>query len=499
MPQEKTPGVYIEEISAFPNSVVEVPTAVPAFVGYTRKAQRGSQDVTYEPVRVTSLSEFEKIFGGAPDPIFTFSKADNGQTKLEAQATSVFNLYNGMRLFFNNGGGPCWIVSVGGYSSDPKSASAFGDKVWDALKKEHEPTMVVIPDAVLMTDPQEYKKVWDGGFMHCIEMKSRVAILDVYDGFKARNDPDGIDVISDENVGFRQLINYDDMSFGAAYYPWVNTNIYGPSDVTYLSILKDSRGDLGEHLMAELAAITPKVSDAVKTGVQKLVDTMKGDDQSDVKRTHQALMAVSGAYKQVMDDLLDQMNLMPPSGGMAGVYTRTDNAIGVWKAPANTGLVSVMSPRVSISNEQQEDLNVPLDGKAINAIRSFVGRGVLVWGARTLEGNSQDWRYINVRRTMIMLEQSIATAAQSYVFAANDSGTWVTVRAMIENFLTNQWKAGALAGATPQEAFQVDVGLGSTMTGEDILDGYMRISVKVAIVHPAEFIVITFQQKMQTS
>ena len=109
------------------------------------------------------------------------------------------------------------------------------------------------------------------------------------------------------------------------------------------------------------------------------------------------------------------------------------------------------------------------------------------------------WRYINVRRTMIMLEQSIATAAEAYVFAPNDSSTWTTVRTMIENFLNNQWKAGALAGATPPEAYQVDVGLGSTMTGNDILDGYMRITVKVAITRPAEFIVITFQQKMQTS
>ena len=154
---------------------------------------------------------------------------------------------------------------------------------------------------------------------------------------------------------------------------------------------------------------------------------------------------------------------------------------------------------MNISNDDQEDLNVPIEGKAVNAIRTFLGRGVLVWGARTLDGNSQDWRYVNVRRTMIMLEQSIKMACDAYVFAPNDAGTWLMVKNMIENFLSNQWKSGALAGVKPADAYDVSVGLGSTMTGNDILEGYMRVTVRVAVVRPAEFIVITFQQKMQTS
>jgi hypothetical protein len=190
---------------------------------------------------------------------------------------------------------------------------------------------------------------------------------------------------------------------------------------------------------------------------------------------------------------------MPPSAAFAGVYARTDNTVGVFKAPANTGIASVLSPTVAISHDDQEDLNVPLDGKAVNAIRTFPGRGTLIWGARTLDGNSQDWRYVNVRRTLIMLEQSIKLAIEAYVFAPNDASTWVSVRSMIGNFLNNQWKVGALAGSKPADAYNVSVGLGSTMTANDILDGYMRATVAVAVVRPAEFIVITFQQKMQTS
>jgi phage tail sheath protein FI len=144
-------------------------------------------------------------------------------------------------------------------------------------------------------------------------------------------------------------------------------------------------------------------------------------------------------------------------------------------------------------------LNVSLTGKSINAIRSFIGEGVLVWGARTLDGNSQDWRYINVRRTVIMMEQSVKAAAKAYVFEPNDSGTWSTVKSMIESFLYQQWKSGALVGGKPEDAFSVNVGLGDTMTGDDILNGIMRVSILIAVSRPAEFIEITFQQQMQKS
>jgi phage tail sheath protein FI len=181
------------------------------------------------------------------------------------------------------------------------------------------------------------------------------------------------------------------------------------------------------------------------------------------------------------------------------VYTRIDNEKGVFWAPANTTILSAVSPTVSITDEDQQDLNVPLDGKAVNAIRTIPNRGLMIWGARTLDGNSQDWRYVNVRRTMIMLEQSIKLAALAYVFYPNVAVTWVTVKSMITNFLVARWKEGALAGTKQEDAFSVDVGLGTTMTGNDILDGYMNITVKVALSHPAEFIVITFQQQMQKS
>jgi phage tail sheath protein FI len=214
---------------------------------------------------------------------------------------------------------------------------------------------------------------------------------------------------------------------------------------------------------------------------------------------NQQLLVNCPAFKTILTSMLKKLNVMPPSPAIAGIYTMTDNNRGVWKAPANISLNAVVAPTVNLSHADQEDLNVPLDGKAVNAIRSFVGEGVMVWGARTLDSNSPDWRYVSVRRTAIYLEQSIKAAAMGFVFAPNTANTWITIKSMIDNFLTDVWKQGGLAGAVPADAFSVDVGLGTTMTAMDVLDGLMRISVKVAISRPAEFIVITVEQQMQKS
>jgi hypothetical protein len=212
-----------------------------------------------------------------------------------------------------------------------------------------------------------------------------------------------------------------------------------------------------------------------------------------------SLRTMSPLFKTILDAIRHQLNLLPPSAAMAGVYTMVDATRGVWKAPANVSLNSVVSPAVSISHAEQEDLNVTTQGKSINAIRSFIGEGVLVWGARTLDGNSLDWRYINVRRTLIMLAESCRLAAKALVFEPNVSSTWVTIKSMISNSLNGIWKRGGLAGAVPDDAFSVHVGLGETMTPDDILEGIMRITVLVAVSRPAEFIEITFQQQMQKS
>ncbi len=159
-----------------------------------------------------------------------------------------------------------------------------------------------------------------------------------------------------------------------------------------------------------------------------------------------------------------------------------------------------MLPSISISNDQQDGLNIDTTaGKSINAIRSFTGKGTLVWGARTLAGNDNEWRYVSVRRFFNFVEESVKKATEQFVFEPNDANTWVKVKAMIENFLTNQWRDGALAGSKPEHAFYVKIGLGETMTAQDILEGKMIVEIGMAAVRPAEFIILKFSHKMQES
>jgi phage tail sheath protein FI len=203
------------------------------------------------------------------------------------------------------------------------------------------------------------------------------------------------------------------------------------------------------------------------------------------------------ALRQLYGSAAKRLNRLPASAAMAGVMTFTDNARGVWTAPANIALASVDGPALTISDDEQADLNTPLDGKAINIIRELIGRGPVVWGARTLDGNSNDYRFVQVRRTLIYIEQSVKAALNSFVVAPNDGKTWVSVTAMVSNFLHDLWAKGGLMGATSKEACSVDCGLGTTMTGRDVLEGYMIVRVLVQMIHPAEFIELTFKQKME--
>ncbi|HLF64388.1 MAG TPA: phage tail sheath C-terminal domain-containing protein [Saprospiraceae bacterium] len=204
-------------------------------------------------------------------------------------------------------------------------------------------------------------------------------------------------------------------------------------------------------------------------------------------------------FKAVFERIRKEMSFLPPSGAAAGVYAGTDRTRGVWKAPANVSLRGVITPAYKLTDQEQSTLNVHETGKSINAIRAFTGKGILVWGARTLSGNDNEWRYINVRRFFNFVEESTKKASEPFVFESNDANTWIRVRAMIENFLTIQWRQGALAGATAKEAFYVKVGLGETMTALDILEGRMIVEIGMAAVRPAEFIILRFSHKMQES
>jgi hypothetical protein len=218
------------------------------------------------------------------------------------------------------------------------------------------------------------------------------------------------------------------------------------------------------------------------------------------KELDKGLVVLFPTYKNIIEGIQNTFTIVPPCGAVTGIYAFTDRTRGVWKAPANASVLSIIGPDRTFKLSELDALNVDTTaGKSINAIRSFTGKGTLVFGARTLAGNDNEWRYVSVRRFFNMVEESSKKATEPFVFEPNDANTWVKVQGMLENYLTTLWRQGALQGAKPEHAFYVAVGLGKTMTALDILEGRMIVEIGMAVVRPAEFIILRFSHKLAES
>lgn len=460
-----TPGVYVDEISTFPPSVAEVDSAIPAFIGYTSKATASlTDDLILKPTRISSLSEFVTYFGGAPqetDDTFVSIKVTETQTnaittayavevKVDATKTSSNTLYHALRLFYDNGGGSCYIVSAAKFKAPDADELVAAVK---AVADYDEPTMLLCPEAVALDDAG-FQKVVQAIISQCVELKDRFGVLDVKtDVAKFRN----------------ATLGFEKDRYAAAYHPYLETAYNYPFAFGDLTI--------DEH----------KVSN-------------NGGAEADGPNKGAKLSTLLGSvlYNLVKVEFNKNRIVLPPSAAIAGVYTQVDSSRGVWKAPANVNLASVIKPVTNISDKQQENLNIDANtGKSINVIRAFPGRGVVVWGARTLEGNDNEWRYINVRRFFMVVEESIKKSIGWAVFEPNTANTWTKVKAMIENYLFQKWRDGALAGAKPEQAYFVRIGLGITMTPQDILEGKMNVEIGLAVARPAEFIILKFSHLLQ--
>jgi phage tail sheath protein FI len=355
-------------------------------------------------------------------------------------------LWYAINLYFQNGGSRCYVVSVDSHDAAP-AADRYRAGL-TALEAQDEPTLVVIPGAVALTQA-DFNAVAQAMLTHCKRLGDRFAILDVKGG---------------DVAAFRDGIGTDNLLYGAAYHPYVKTSLV--------------------HAYDEAAVMIDAAAPA--TGTPPPATTL-----ASLKASNTAL------YNSIKKQLADQRVELPPSAAMAGIYARVDRDRGVWKAPANVSLSSVIGPTVQLTSDQQELLNVDdTSGKSINAIRAFTGRGTMVWGSRTLAGNDNEWRYINVRRLFIMIEESAKKSTAFAVFEANDASTWLKVKGMLESYLYGLWEQGALQGARPEAAFYVSVGLGKTMTAQDVLEGRLVVEIGIAAVRPAEFIVMRFSHKL---
>lgn len=655
----KTPGVFIEEIPKLPPSVAQVETAIPAFMGYTQKAdQFGVNDLHNVPFKISSLIEYELYFGGAPPSSIDKVVVDaNGNFK-SAIVTNTFFMYESIRLFYANGGGDCYIVSVGLYDSAARTKAEFldGTNGLRAVEKEDEPTLLIFPDNDLFSTGTDYYEIYQQALLQSQALGDRFVVMDV-----KKSDYLGSD--------FRTNIGMTGLKYGAAYTPWLEIKSakeisYGdfqngaaPRDKVFvkegtpitLTGLTNSSTDpkiteqigkleraitdnqtvkasfdtlngtfktLGERYTAlettlqstptavNLQAVSDylisiarsvdvlagtaagSVSDdnnlrtaianqitLLKASYEKLISYEKEIDADAVlgplydprfdeatvpthanwgtiftgapaastvlsgadeaakvrsvtpllRREFDAINTIFGngvlsaaattekeadkglaqlfpVYKNIIEGIQNTATIVPPSGAVAGIYALTDRTRGVWKAPANVSVLSIIGPDRTFKASELDALNVDTTaGKSINAIRSFTGKGTLVFGTRTLAGNDNEWRYVSVRRFFNMVEESSKKATEPFVFEPNDANTWVKVQGMLENFLTVLWRQGALQGIKPEHAFYVAVGLGKTMTALDILEGRMIVEIGMAVVRPAEFIILRFSHKLAES
>ncbi len=460
MSEFKTPGVYIKEVPKLPPSIASVETAIPAFIGYTEKADKiTAGDLKNVPTRITSVMEYEKYFGKA-DPekgivVDVFNENTDkvyATAKIDTATASPYVLYYSIQLFYANGGGPCYIISVNTYTGAGGTISNTDlEGGVDEAGTINEVTLIVVPDAINikagMTPIDDYYGVFEKALTQCNDLKDRFTVMDVYPG----------GTIND--LRSKTPPEIDKLKYGAAYYPRLYTRLnYDYSDETKVKV----------------------------NGVTGSTDLSQ-------------LKANNNAYYNMAKVVINGIEmLLPAAAGVVGQYATTDNLRGVWKAPANVNISLAIRPEVIVTGKEQATMNVDdVSGKSVNVIRAFPGRGpAIVWGARTLAGNDNEWRYIPVRRFFNMAEESAKNACDQFVFEPNDQNTWTRVKSMLINYFTTQWKNGALMGASTEEAFYVHVGLGETMSELDIWEGRMIVEIVLAVVRPAEFIVLVFMHKM---
>jgi len=479
----RTPGVYVTEIPTLPPSVAQVSTAVPAFIGYTQKASDyDGTDLNEKPTKIFSLKEYEDFFGVADNEtnieVNLVRKTENGKAVLKsvkagfktATNPSLHIMYYALRLYFENGGGPCYIVSIAKTASETSVDNAKLQKGLEALAAFDEPTLIIFPEGQGISNGANYYSLVTLALKQCADLQDRFTLIDIYKQESTTNTT----IVNFRGGGAPATPGFtanDNLNYGAVYYPNLKTTFdfaYAETDID-VSVLLDA----GPAVKVKLSVLKTN-ADPTKIDLE--------------------------AYYSAKDALKKLSPTLPPTPAIAGVYARVDGSRGVWKAPANVSINSVYETTDFITDEEQGEMNMdPGSGKSVNAIRAFNGKGILVWGARTLDGNSNEWRYVSVRRLFIMVEESAKKASFPFVFEPNDANTWVKVRAMLENYLTLLWRQGALAGAKPEHAFFVKCGLGQTMSAQDILEGRLIVEIGMAAVRPAEFIILRFMHKLQES
>lgn len=518
MPTYLSPGVYVQEVEAGSRPIEGVGTAVAAFVGLA------AQGPLNEPTLVSNWTQFTEKFGDFLPGSYL--------------AHSVYG-------YFLNGGGNCYVVRIGGGASSngngragtgsaaagaartrkavtgPAVAMVGGYRVTAQPSASNKSVSVEIQDAGGSEPPEDHFK---------LVVHADGKVTETFDHVTTKRGPENVAtkvnaeskvVTLEEVLAGSALMKPDKGTFGllapepepeAPTVAALNADDYvgdaaARTGFSGLEAVDEVTMVAVPDLMAayEQEAIDLETVVAVQRAVidhcelmgdrMAILDSPANLSPQQIKKWRMEdtnfdsrFATLYWPWVKTFDPASGSNRFVPPSGHMAGVWARNDDERGVHKAPANEVVRGVVSLQTQITKAEQDLLNP----NGINCIRTFPGRGVRVWGARTL-ASDPSWRYLNVRRLFNYLEESILIGTQWCVFEPNDPALWARIRRTISAFLVNEWRKGALFGTTPDEAFFVKCD-GETNPAEGIDAGQVVCQIGVAPVKPAEFVIFQLAQ-----
>jgi len=502
MPQYLSPGVYVEELDGGARPIEGVGTAVAAFVGL---AARGPFN---EPTLVTNWTQFVNTFGEFIEGSYL--------------AHAVYG-------YFQNGGGIAYIVRIGGDSDAAQPAARAELTAGDGKQLPYRVNAIEAGaagnDISVEIQHPEGEGAADDTFTIVVK-KGNKPEETFPDLSVKKGKQNAVSVVNAQS----KLIRLEEATSGGQLERPAKGNVslaggsasVAPARVEAADYVGDVANRTGFGALEAVDEVTmlavPDLTAAYEQGhingegfqaVQlamiahcelmgdrmAILDPPPGMNAQQIKEWRVDKAGYDSKYAalywpriKVLDPLSGQNIFVPPSGHLAGLWARTDNERGVHKAPANDVLRGAISLEINITKNENDLLNP----EGINCIRAFPGRGIRVWGARTLSSDPA-WKYINVRRLFNYLEKSIDGGTQWVVFEPNDRMLWARIRRTISAFLVNEWRKGALFGSTPDEAFYV-VCDDSTNTSESIDAGQVICQIGIAPVKPAEFVVFRLAQ-----
>jgi phage tail sheath protein FI len=497
MPNYLSPGVYVEEVEAGSRPIEGVGTAVAAFVGLA------SQGPVNTPTLVTNWSQFAQTFG-------------------EFMPGSY--LAHAVYAYFLNGGGTAYVVRIGADGESPtakaelpsakdKATAAFriaaleSGAAGDGITVDVSPATDASDDTFKLTVRRNGKdeEVFDNlsvkkGKTYAptvVKTQSKLIKLEEIGTAGALVPAAGSTALSGGTKTTAVRVTPDDY-VGSAADRTGFAGLEAVDTVTMLavpdlmSVYQQGIIDLEGVQAVQLAMIAhcELMGDRVA-----ILDAPPGYNAQQIREWRVDKVAYDSKYAslywpwvKVYDPIAGRPTFIPPSGSIAGIWARSDEARGVHKAPANEVVRGALSLELQLTKGEHDQLNP----QGINCIRAFPGRGIRVWGARTLSSDPS-WRYLNVRRLFNYVEESILEGTQWVVFEPNDMALWERVKRTINAFLLGVWRDGALFGATPQEAFYVKCD--AETNPPDVVDrGQLVVEVGIAPVKPAEFVIFRIAQ-----